>query len=332
MRIRKNAPFSPVQHQTAIVITGDRRHTSHRRANNDSVDRADNTNTKASKGIDHVVIIGNTISRVLPHYSAIVHGKATRPLASQLHKACRQLVTSGTARKCHILLITRHSIASRAAIRSSHTLALLNCLAFLSLPGPSTTSAVTRVRGTNVAIAVLANSRPRITHAITQGINVGTQQIIANQALSSVASATLNARLHHIGIFTGLAPRRGTHVISLLHHRKRYIKCVNSNIGSLPTVRTDRVTVDTDANSRTIQRSTSIVLARGGLSILLHNVARDEHAYIGVVGCVGLTLDSGFNGVVSIVVTNTFLPFIPVTPIRVILLGLVCSLTYLTVP
>lgn len=237
--------------------------------------------------------------------------------------------------KFHILTVTRGDGPSPIKtfnIGSRYSVILVNCLKFLSPPGRSATSTVGTLGTGNIVAGVLANSGSGMAHAVYERMNLRMQGVLLKSSLSRVSSTRLTGTTRAASIFTGLAPSRGTHIISILERGKRAIKFVKSKVGSTTTVGTTSVKVSMSATISMTGRSTSVVLLRGSLVILRRKVVRKQGACTGVVGCVGVATSSGFKGVFSMLTTSTLLPFLPVVDIRLVFLGLVCSLSYATVP
>lgn len=282
------------------------------------------------------VIAGNTTRRVLRVYSFIRVSNVTRPLASRGLTRVHGRVTKLGTRNLHMVTITRgagpHYI-NRFNVTSRYSVILVNFLTFLSPPGTDTTNTITALRTGNITIGILANSGSHITTAIYRRVNVSTDGILLNSRVSTLSSTRLTRHTRGARLFTGLSPLRGTHLMHIVHRvLNRAINFVNSNVGSTTTVHTDSYNVSISSTISVTGRSTSVVLLRGSLNILRHNVVRNHHACNGLLGCLGAAIDSGFNGILSIAITDLFLPFLPVDTLRLMLLSLICRVIYVTLP
>lgn len=281
------------------------------------------------------LIYGNTLRRVLGIYSRIHRGNRVIPLSSVVLHGVGQIASALGHRKLHIITITAgclptHRKSCRQTSRSS--LVLRKCVTFLSPPGRAATPTLGTLGTDKVAMGVLANSDRLITTGIYRRIKLSTKRIIVNDSVRALSSSRLTGLTRHAALFTHLAPVRGRHVIALLGHRKRIINFVNSNVGSTPTLHTTSVNVSISNTMSVTHRTTSVVLLRGDLVILRRKIVRKHHAFTGVLGCVGVATDSGFNGIFDILITDTFLPFLPVLPLRLLVRGLLCSISRITVP
>lgn len=281
------------------------------------------------------VVAGKTMRRVLSVYSRTRFGKRIRPVAVRLGGGTHSVVRRVGGRNVHIVTMTRGDCLSGAYsfhVRSRGSVMLVKCLTFLSPPGRSTTDTVGRLRRRNVRVGVLSNSGSTIIHAVTHRINVHASGTLANPVFRAVDRRRGVGTIGRAAMFSGLAPVRGARVVALLRTRRRAMNFLNSKVGSTTTLHRSSVNVSMSSTISVTGRDTSVVLLRGDLVMLRSNMLRKQGAFNGVAGCVGVATDSGFKGVFDMVTTDTFLPFLPVLPVRLLVRGLLCSVSRAAVP
>lgn len=281
------------------------------------------------------VVAGKTIRRVLGVYSRTRFGNRMCRLASGLEDGTGEVDSSVGHGKVQMLTVTRGDFVDGTqsfTIASRSRVMLVNCLTFLSPPGPSSTRTVHRLHRCNVRIGVLSNSGSMVIGTVTQRVNVSAYRSMAKIRLRNGSKRRLHRVIKRTALFSELAPLRGDRVVVVLRRGNGAMKFLNSKIGSTKTLERSSVNVSMSSTISVTGRDTSVVLLSGSLDILGRNILRKHGAFNGVAGCVGVATDSGFNGVFDIVFTDTFLPFLPVLPVRLLVRGLLCSVSRAAVP
>lgn len=288
-----------------------------------------------SEGNGQRVVAGKTMRRVLAIYDFTRFNKGIRPLSSDVQDGTREFIGRVGTRNVEILTLTRGDFLDGRGgftVRSRGRVILVNCLTFLSPPGRSTSRTVGRLRRRNIRIGILSNSGRTIMGTVSQRMKVGASSSIAKPRLRGVDRRTGRGTIMGYDVFSGLAPVRGSRVVRLLRGGGGAINFLNSKVGSTTTLQRSSVKVSMSSTMSVTGRDTSVVLLRGSLVILRGNMLRNEGAFKGVIGCIGVATDSGFKGVFDMLTTDSFLPFLPVLPVRLLVRGLLCSVSRAAVP
>lgn len=230
------------------------------------------------------------------------------------------------ARRSHQLPVGAFSVADES------NMTLVGYLAFLDPPKTGAAEAIARLEASGVAVKVLTGDAERVAAAVCKKVGIDVQDILTGADVDELNDEKLAARAESCRLFAKLSPLQKARVVRVLREHGHTVGFLGDGINDAAAMRASDVGISVDTAVDVAKETANIILLKKDLMVLDHGIEEGRRTYVNTIKYIKMTAASNFGNVLSVMVASIALPFLPMTSLQLLLLGLTYTLAAAALP
>lgn len=211
-------------------------------------------------------------------------------------------------------------------------LILTGFLAFLDPPKDSAKAALTALKRDGITIKILTGDNEAVTRNVGKQVGLDITSVYQGKDLENKSSAELKKMVEECDVFVKLLPQQKAQIIQLLRENNHTVAYMGDGINDAPAIKAADVAISVDTAVDIAKKSADIILLHKDLMILEKGVQIGRQVFGNTMKYIKITLSSNFGNILSILVASSFLPFLPMLPVQLLILDLMYGTSCLSIP
>lgn len=217
-------------------------------------------------------------------------------------------------------------------IADESDLTLLGYIAFLDPPKESATAALAALQASGVAIKILTGDNDIITRKICREVGLDPGRIVLGAEIEAMDDPALAKIAGATTVFAKLTPPQKARVIAALHEEGRVVGFLGDGINDSPALKAADVGISVDTAVDIARESADIILLEKNLMVLHEGVLEGRRVFGNITKYVKMGASSNFGNMFSVLGASLFVPFLPMTPIQVLINNLLYDFSQTAIP
>ena len=213
------------------------------------------------------------------------------------------------------------------SIDDENELILVGFLAFLDPPKDSAKAALTALKEDGIA-----GDNEAVTRNVGKQVGLNIDRVYQGKDLENKTDAELKQMVQACNVFVKLSPQQKAQIIDLLRQDGHTVAYMGDGINDAPAMKAADVAISVDTAVDIAKKSADIILLHKDLMILEKGVQIGRQVFGNTMKYIKITLSSNFGNILSILVASSFLPFLPMLPIQLLILDLMYGTSCLSIP
>ena len=262
-------------------------------------------------------------------------GGAVRPLTEDVRRLVRERADAlgeGGMRVIAVAQKTHPAPAGAFRVEDECAMVLIGFLAFLDPPKESARAAVEALKRHGVAVKVLTGDNERVTRTICRQVGLHAGRILLGEEIERMDDRELARLAESQAVFAKLAPAQKARIIRLLQEKGHCVGFMGDGINDAAALQAADVGISVDTAVDIARESASVVLLEKDLRVLEQGVLEGRKTYVRMIQYIRMTASSNFGNVLSVLAASAFLPFLPMTALQLLMLGLIYDITCMALP
>lgn len=218
------------------------------------------------------------------------------------------------------------------SIDDENELILVGFLAFLDPPKDSAKAALTALKEDGIAVKILTGDNEAVTRNVGKQVGLNIDRVYQGKDLENKTDAELKQMVQACNVFVKLSPQQKAQIIDLLRQDGHTVAYMGDGINDAPAMKAADVAISVDTAVDIAKKSADIILLHKDLMILEKGVQIGRQVFGNTMKYIKITLSSNFGNILSILVASSFLPFLPMLPIQLLILDLMYGTSCLSIP
>lgn len=211
-------------------------------------------------------------------------------------------------------------------------LILTGFLAFLDPPKDSAKAALTALKRDGITVKILTGDNEAVTRNVGKQVGLDINCVYQGKDLENKSSAELKKMVEECDVFVKLSPQQKAQIIQLLRENNHTVAYMGDGINDAPAMKAADVAISVDTAVDIAKKSADIILLHKDLMILEKAVQIGRQVFGNTMKYIKITLSSNFGNILSILVASSFLPFLPMLPVQLLILDLMYGTSCLSIP
>ncbi len=211
-------------------------------------------------------------------------------------------------------------------------LILTGFLAFLDPPKDSAKAALTALKRDGITVKILTGDNEVVTRNVGKQVGLDINCVYQGKDLENKSSAELKKMVEECDVFVKLSPQQKAQIIQLLRENNHTVAYMGDGINDAPAMKAADVAISVDTAVDIAKKSADIILLHKDLMILEKAVQIGRQVFGNTMKYIKITLSSNFGNILSILVASSFLPFLPMLPVQLLILDLMYGTSCLSIP
>lgn len=209
---------------------------------------------------------------------------------------------------------------------------LLGFIGFLDPPKASAKQSIEKLNKSGIRVIVLTGDNAEVTKCICSKVGINSNKIVLGTQLDKLSDTAVLRLLKKTNIFAKLSPIQKARIVRLLKDSGNIVGYMGDGINDSPSLTNSDVGISVDTAVDIAKESADIILLEKDLNVLLDGVSEGRRTFVNLMKYIKLATSFNFGEVMSVIVASIFLPFLPETPIQLLIEGLLYDFGQMTLP
>ena len=217
-------------------------------------------------------------------------------------------------------------------VKDEKNMILIGFIGFLDPPKESAKEAVARMNKSGIRVIVLTGDNAEVTKCICDKVGIKSKSIVLGSELDRLQDVAALRLIRKNNIFAKLSPIQKSRIVRLLKEAGNVVGYMGDGINDSPSLTKSDVGISVDTAVDIAKESADIILLEKDLNVLLDGVTEGRKTFVNLMKYIKLATSFNFGEVLSVIVASVALPFLPETPIQLLVEGLLYDFGQMTLP
>ena len=217
-------------------------------------------------------------------------------------------------------------------VSDEKNMVLIGFIGFLDPPKESAKSSIEKLGKNGIRVIVLTGDNVEVTKCVCDKVGIKSRKIVTGAQIDKLADLGVKRLLKKTHIFAKLSPIQKARIVRLLRDDGHIVGYMGDGINDSPSLINSDVGISVDTAVDIAKESADVILLEKDLHVLLDGVKEGRHTYANLMKYIKLATSFNFGEVMSVIIASVLLPFLPETPIQLLVEGLLYDFGQLTLP
>ncbi|MDA8410321.1 MAG: magnesium-translocating P-type ATPase [Treponema sp.] len=211
-------------------------------------------------------------------------------------------------------------------------LIMLGYLAFLDPPKDSAAKAVASLASRGVRVKVLTGDNELVTAKVSSQVGFENPAVIVGRELDALDAEAFGQAVDDHDIFARLTPAHKERIVRELRSRGHVVGFMGDGINDAPAMRAADVGISVDTAVDVAKESADIILLEKNLLVLEDGILEGRRVFGNIIKYIKMGASSNFGNMFSMLGSSLILPFLPMTPVQILLNNLLYDVSQTGIP
>ena len=217
-------------------------------------------------------------------------------------------------------------------ISDEKNMVLLGFIGFLDPPKESAKQSIKLLNDAGIRVIVLTGDNAEVTRCVCNKVGINSRNIILGNKLDKLSDVAVLRLLKKTNIYAKLSPIQKARIVRILREAGNVVGYMGDGINDSPSLNNSDVGISVDTAVDIAKESADIILLEKDLNVLLNGVTEGRRTFTNLMKYIKMATSFNFGEVISVIIASAFLPFLPETPIQLLVEGLIYDFGQLTLP
>ena len=209
---------------------------------------------------------------------------------------------------------------------------LIGFIGFLDPPKESAKSSIEKLNKYGIRVIVLTGDNAEVTRCICNKVGINSKKIILGSDIDKLSDTAVLRILRKTNIFAKLSPVQKARIVRLLKDSGNVVGYMGDGINDSPSLTNSDVGISVDSAVDVAKEAADIILLEKDLHVLLDGVSEGRRTFANLLKYIKMAVSFNFGEVSSVIIASVLFPFLPITPIQLLVQSLLYDLGQLTLP
>ena len=217
-------------------------------------------------------------------------------------------------------------------IDDEKNMTLVGFIGFLDPPKESAKEAIERLNKAGIRVIVLTGDNSDVARCICKKVGINSKNVIIGSQIDRLSDSALIRILRNTNIFAKLSPIQKARIVRVLKDSGNIVGYMGDGINDSPSLTNSDVGISVDTAVDIAKESADIILLEKDLNVLLDGAKEGRKTFSNLMKYIKMAVSFNFGEVSSVIIASIFLPFLPITPIQLLVQSLLYDFGQLTLP
>lgn len=184
----------------------------------------------------------------------------------------------------------------------------------------------------NVKVKILTGDNPYATKNICSLAGLNSDNILLGSDLAKMTDEELISKLDTTDVFARMNPLEKERVVSLYKKNNHVVGYMGDGVNDAPALSSADVGISVNTAAGIAKETSDIILLKSGLNVIYEGILEGRKVYGNIIKYIKMALSGDLGDVFSIMLSSVFLPFLPLTPIQMLLQDFIYDFSQLGIP
>ena len=256
------------------------------------------------------------------------------PLDETLKARMNRLHDDNARQGLRLLGIAWKAAAGRERIETDdddHLIFAGFCL-FLDPPKSSAALAIGRLKAAGVGTKVISGDSAAAVQHLMAALGQPASNLLTGDEIAALDDPALAVRVGETDLFARVTPDQKLRIVRALQARGHVVGFLGDGINDAPAIRAADVGLSVDGATDVAREAADMILLAPDIAVLADGVAEGRRAYANILKYIRMGTSSNFGNMLTMALASLFLPFLPLTPVQILLNNMLYDLSQTGIP
>ena len=210
--------------------------------------------------------------------------------------------------------------------------AFLGFLVFLDVPKLSAKQALAELARLDVAVKIITGDNEIITKKVCGEVGMEITGLLLGADIAALSDEALTEAALRANVFARTSPEDKARIIAVLRKAGHVVGYMGDGVNDIPSLRAADVGISVNTAVAAAKEAASIVLLSKGLKVVADGIREGRITFANTIKYILMGTSSNFGNMFSAAGASFFLPFLPMTPVQILLTNGLYDLSQLAIP
>jgi Mg2+-importing ATPase len=211
-------------------------------------------------------------------------------------------------------------------------LILKGYIAFLDPPKETAGPAIAAMQKHGIAVKVLTGDNELVSRKIGKEVGLSAEAVLTGAKVEALNDTELADIAEKTALFVRLSPADKQRIIKVLQGKGHVVGYMGDGINDAPALRAADVGISVDSAVDIAKEAADIILLEKSLMVLEEGVIEGRKVFANIVKYVRMGASSNFGNMFSVLGASLWLPFLPMSPIKILTNNLLYDFSQVPIP
>ena len=255
----------------------------------------------------------------------------TKEIKSNIEKIAKELNEEGLR---VVAVCQKNDIENieKFDVTDEKNMVLMGFIGFLDPPKETAKESIEKLNNAGIRVIVLTGDNAEVTRCVCNKVGINSKNIVLGSKIDKLSDMALLRLTKKTNIFAKLSPIQKARIVRILKQAGNIVGYMGDGINDSPSLTNSDVGVSVDTAVDIAKESADIILLEKDLNVLLDGVTEGRRTFVNLMKYIKMATSFNFGEVVSVIIASACLPFLPETPIQLLVEGLLYDFGQMTIP
>ena len=281
------------------------------------------------------IITKGAVEEILSISNQISYNGQISPITHEIKENMKKITKESNKQGLRVVAVCQKNVldkTSEFSVSDEKNMVLTGFIGFLDPPKETAKSSIEKLNKNGIRVIVLTGDNVEVTKCVCDKVGILSKDIITGSQIDRLPDQGVKRLLKRTNIFAKLSPIQKARIVRLLKESGNIVGYMGDGINDSPSLVNSDVGISVDTAVDITKESADIILLEKDLHVLLDGVKEGRHTFANLMKYIKLAASFNFGEVMSVIIASVLLPFLPETPIQLLVEGLLYDFGQLTLP
>ncbi len=205
-------------------------------------------------------------------------------------------------------------------------------ITFLDIPQKTAGIAIAQLHNLNVTTKVITGDNEIVTKKICSVVGMNVTESITGPQMEKMSDEEFKKLVIDIDIFAQVTPFQKLQIIKALQANGHTVGYLGDGINDLPALHNADIGISVNNAMDVAKDAASVVLLHKSLEVIHDGIREGRKTFSNTIKYILMSTSSNFGNMASAATASFFLPFLPMTPVQILLTNTLYDVSQLSLP
>ena len=205
-------------------------------------------------------------------------------------------------------------------------------LSFADVPKKDLAEDFRKFEKLGVAIKIITGDSEVVAEKVSRDAGFDYKKVLINSQIENMNDVQLEKEVWETDIFARITPSQKTRIIQALKKGNHTIGFLGDGVNDSPALHIADVGISVNTGVDVAKDAASIVLLRKSLGVIADGIKEGRITFQNTIKYILMGTSSDFGNMISAAAASVFLPFLPMTPVQVLITDILYDVSQLSIP
>lgn len=281
------------------------------------------------------LITKGAVEEILNICTSIEYKGEVSPITNEIKENIKNIAKNLNKDGLRVIAVCKKNDVNKSTeftVKDESKMILMGFIGFLDPPKESAKEAIDKLNKKGVRVIVLTGDNAEVTQCICEKVNINSNKIVLGSQIEKLSDIALLRLLKKTNIFAKLSPIQKARIVRLLKESGNVVGYMGDGINDSPSLTNADVGISVDTAVDIAKETADIILLEKDLNVLIDGALEGRRTFANLLKYIKMAVSFNFGEVLSVLIASILLPFLPITPIQLLVQSLLYDIGQMSLP